>query len=201
MTAPYQRSGESDEAYYKRLAAIADRRLERLETNVYKGDLFNALTVNSAYHNAVEDIQAFTGDESAMRFRRALVKNADGSLNKKNLHMRLNAVKRFIESPSSTVTGHKKVIKTRTNSLNKNMGTKFTPQQAESIFTNSRWKDMSNKYGSKTVLKAIGEINKMPNKEDLEKLADKDIYVSDDDVINEVSKELIKEGFTLDKLL
>lgn len=197
-----RRTGETDEKYYKRLAAAADRRLERIEAEMFNNNIFEALTKNSAYGSALEDIRAFTGDESASRFRRAFVKNEDGSLNKKNLHARLNAVKKFLESPTSTRAGIKKVSKVRTNTLNERYGTNLTPTQANNIFT-SAWyqsKTRSDSFASKTVIQAIGEMQKLPKGTDLQALADSNQTVSNNEVLDAVAKELIKEGFTLESL-
>lgn len=190
-----RKPGETDEKYYKRLAAAADRRLERLENEVY-GSVKEATDKNKAYRYALRDIRANTGDETALRFRRSLALNEDGSINKKNLHARINSVKRFLQSPTTTRQGITRVNKVRTTTLNRKYNTNLTPQQAEDVYENAYWKKKTknDSFASKTIMRTIGVLQHQPEDVDVKKMLEENKTVSKDEVLDAVAKELWKEG-------
>lgn len=195
MTVREQRPGESDLAYFRSLAKMADQRLVRLERYVNDKN-YRGLT-QYAYANAMYDIRALTGNPDAKRFNVVPVKNKDGSINQKSLHAKINAVKRFLESPTSTKQGVTKVYKQRSNTVNRKYGTDFTWQELAAYYDKAANAAMDSQYGSHTMIRVLGAMRRIGDDPDrIEAAAAGDLKISDDAVVDEVARSLFSQGLS-----
>ena len=119
-----QRPGESMQAYYKRLAKVADQRLVRLEDLAKQKEFKNVKKY--AYATAMNDIKAFGGKK---RF------NTKAPEDERQLYEKIKAIKYFLESPTSTKAGITEVYSKKAKALNDKYGTNFT------------WQDLADYYG------------------------------------------------------
>ena len=194
--------GQSEVDYFRQLAKRADQRMVRLERlaeqDNYKGVL------SYAYESAVYDIRSLTGDPDARRFNVALKKNKDGTVNKTLLHAKINAAKRFLESPTSMKSKITEVYQKRADTLSKNMGLEkpLTWQQAGRIFESRAYDTMRKKgFTSDQIVKAVGAINSKTKRSDVTKALDQNIRVSEDAVVNEVAQAIAGEQLTLNDFI
>ena len=143
-----QREGESIESYYRRIAKVADQRLVRLEKMSIQEDI----DVNKwAYKRAMMDIERWNPGRS--RFNTKAPK--DG----RALRAKINDIRTFLGSESSTKQGIKDVYQRRLESLNKNNNTNFRVDDLVDLFDSALWKKMeARKITSDEILKAIGFI-------------------------------------------
>ena len=111
---------------YRQLAKRADQRLVRLEKRANSGQEWKAVT-KYAYANAMEEIRRFSGAE-AKRF------NVKPPNTTQMLQAKINAMKRFLESPTSTTTGIRRTYEKRVNTINKEYGTDFTWEELKEFF-------------------------------------------------------------------
>lgn len=193
-----RREDETDEQYYKALAKQADQRLVRLE-KLSTSDEFSGV-LDFAYRKAMYDIQSLSGDPNATRFNRVLRKTQEGTVDKRVLHARINAIKRFLESASSTKQGIQKVYQERVNTLNKRLNTNYTWQQMAKYYENEKAQKLVDKYDSKTVLKTFAAIKTIVTPEEINKSLSKDVNVSEDKIVNEIAKTILAEGITFDDI-
>lgn len=194
------RPGETEEAYFKQLAKAADQRLLRLE-ELAKQEGFEPV-MDYAYQGAMYNIQRMRNDPNAKRFNVALPKNKDGSINKAALHARINAVKQFLESPTSMKSGILKVYKRRADKMNKDMGTDFTWQELASYFEKERYaKEDLDAIASDVILKAVSRIRNIKKPEDIKKTANSNQKTTGDKVVDEVAEKLLKQGLTFDDFI
>lgn len=149
-----RKEGESINAYYKRLAKVADQRLVRLEELSKQKDYKNVKKY--AYATAMEDIKAFGGKQRW---------NTKAPEDPRLMYEKIKAMKYFIESPTSTKAGIKEVYQKKANTLNENYGTNFTWQDLADYY-NKGQADIAAKEagGSGTALLAIGVIQKAQSK-------------------------------------
>lgn len=144
-----QREGESIEAYYRRIAKVADQRLVRLE-RLAKTE--NTEVTKWAYKVAMRDISRW--NEGGKRF------NTKPPEDKRSLRAKINDIKTFLGSESSTKQGIRDVYERRLESLNENNSTHYQIDDLRELFSSSLWKKMENKnYSSDEILKAIGYIH------------------------------------------
>lgn len=135
---------------YRSLAKRADQRLVRLERlSTQKG--FENVT-KFAYNRAMKDIQYWSG-AGASRFNRDIPRNIN------SLRARINDVKHFLEdTKTSTKRDIMRTFQGRANSINNKYGTSLKWDEIAGFFESKQWETVSRKYGSKTAMKAIGEI-------------------------------------------
>lgn len=137
---------------YRQLAKRADQRLVRLEKRANSGQEWKAVT-KYAYANAMEEIRRFSGAE-AKRF------NVKPPNTTQMLQAKINAIKRFLESPTSTTTGIRRTYEKRVNTINKEYGTDFTWEELKEFFDSALSNKLDAKVDSKTKLIIVGEIQK-----------------------------------------
>ena len=143
-----QRDGESIEAYYRRIAKVADQRLVRLEKLAAEED---GDPNKWAYKRAMMDIDRWRPGGS--RFNTKPPK--DG----RSLRAKINDIRVFLGSESSTKQGIKDVYQRRLETLNKNNKTNFRVDDLVDLFDSALWKKMeARKITSDEILKAIGYI-------------------------------------------
>lgn len=142
--------GESLEHYYRRLAKVADQRLVRLE-ELSKVEGYGNAT-QWAYKRAIHDIETWSG-EGATRFNTKPPKDV------RSLKAKINDIKTFIGSESSTKSGISATYKQRVNTINERYGTSYQVDDLQKIFNSKLWKKMEAKnYSSDQILTAIGYI-------------------------------------------
>lgn len=187
--------------YYKQLAKTADNRLEALEQHALKDEVGFKDMLNYAYANAMYEIRHIRGEEWS-RFGQAIPKTKSGEVNKMELHRRIQAVKRFLESPTSTKRGIQAVYRQRAESLNKSLGLKGKDKLTWKDIANyyeSRFEENSSKqYGSQTKFRALGAVRRISK--DTSLVAEikagnkKNVKIAKDEIINRVAIEMIQNG-------
>lgn len=178
---------------YRRMAKVADQRLVRLEKYSQEENFKTA--TQWSYARAMKDIQKWSGDES-QRF------NTKPPANKNSLIAKMKDIETFLESKTSTKKDIVNVYKTRADSINKKYGTKFTWQSMASFYSSKEAEKLNNSYGSKTVLKAIAEIQDKGKKQvqEIQNSDDKHLVVEDALVQPTVNDLLDAEGLNIDML-
>lgn len=142
-----QKPFETAEAYYKRLAKVADQRLVRLEKlSTEKG--FKSVK-DWAYATAQKDIRKYTPDGTRFNVK----------VNVKDIPDRITDIKRFLEKPSSNKRDIVKFYKKRAASLNKSQSTNFTWEQLADFFENKKNEKNIKVYGSGDTLRVQNSIN------------------------------------------
>lgn len=202
-----QRAGETDLQYYRRLAKQADQRLVRLEG--YQHDRNFTDIKEWAYARAQVDISKWSGQD-ARRFNTAPPMKKAGDemvIDETRLRSKIRDIKTFLEAPTSTKKGTIEVYQHRVDKINKEYGTKFTWKDFAKFTESSVYDQLDSKYGSKTVMRAIGVIQenfkgkKGSIKEKMEEVKEKQVKLSDDGEVNAVIEGWMKvEGFNWDDL-
>lgn len=176
---------------YKSLAKKADQRLVRLERlSTQKG--FENVT-KFAYNRAMKDIQYWSG-AGASRFNRDIPRNI------KSLRARISDVKHFLEdTKTSTKRDIMRTFQGRANAINNKYGTNMKWDDLAGFFESKKWEDMSRQYGSKTAMKAIGEIqtNEKGIKRAFKKGQTPTIRVSDKKVQSAINNILEEQGLSV----
>lgn len=191
-----RKEGETTSQWYRRLAKVADQRLVELE-KLSKNNNYKAVE-KYAYSRALRDIKQWSG-ENAKRF------NTKPPENGSQLRAKINDIIDFINAPTSTKTGITNIYKQRADTLNKNHGTNFTWQELANFFESEQAQKISNRFADSSVMiKAIGTIKKHRNDEELiEAIKESNktnLKLSDDSVVDSISKQLIRDGLTYDDL-
>lgn len=140
-------------AKYNKLAKKADRRMRELERFSRYEEFENIL--NYAYRNAAKDIEAWTppgSKDKKPRWQRNM------PMDTRSLKAKIKDIENFLSKKTSTVTGVTEIYKKRAETINQRYGTNFTWQQLANYFETGFADRTSDKYGSKTVLRALGEI-------------------------------------------
>lgn len=154
-----QKPGESIEKYYRRIAKVADQRLVRLERLADQPGYGNAK--QWAYRRAASDIETWGGNIEKPRFNTKPPENINA------LRAKINDIKAFLGSESSTKSGITETYKTRANTINSKYGTSFQVDDIAKVFNNGLMKKLEAKgFSSKTILKAIGYIQDNATDED-----------------------------------
>jgi len=192
-----QKPGETLEHYYRRLAKTADQRLVRLER--YGEEDFFHTAKQWAYAKAVQDIKKWRqpGEKIDMfRFNTKPPKDTEDLLAK------INDIKTFLESPTSTKKGITDVYKKRADTINKKYGTKFTWQALAKFYTSGEAELWEAKFGSKTALKTIGVIQHKKDKiiGKILSATQKDIRVDDKMLQVTVNKALADNDLNIKEL-
>ena len=192
-----QKPGETLEHYYRRLAKTADQRLVRLER--YGEEDFFHTAKQWAYARAVQDIKKWRqpGEKIDMfRFNTKPPKDTEDLLAK------INDIKTFLESPTSTKKGITDVYKKRADTINKKYGTKFTWQSLAKFYTSGEAELWEAKFGSKTAMKTIGIIQNKKDKimDKIRNATRKDIRVNDSMLELTVSKALADNSLNIKEL-
>lgn len=177
---------------YRTVAKAADQRLVRLEKLTQEENF--KIADKWAYARALRDIEQYSG-EGATRFNVKPPKTMTG------LEAKIEDIKTFLNAPSSTKGGIKKMYVERAKKINQDYGTDFTWEEIGTFFEDKNWKYLGGgkredkgKYESKTTLKAIGRIKRNFSKDDLKKAIKKgsqvDLKMPDDQVSRTVRKIL-----------
>lgn len=143
---------------YNKLAKKADRRMRNLEKLSQEQGFQNV--TKYAYARAKRDIEAWTPPGTKDKLPR-WQRNAPADT--RTLKAKMKDIESFLKAPTSTKRGILDVYKKRVDTINKRYGTSFTWQDLAEYF-DTGLKDKTDKYGSKTVLLAIGRIQKSKEK-------------------------------------
>lgn len=217
MNVPEKNPFESDLDYYKALAKQANARMTRIEKIVASGDRDFRNMDKYAYRNAQYDIKKITGSESADRFDYNIPLTRKGEVNQVELQRRINSVKRFLESPTSTKTGLKSVYERRARTTNQRYGWEIGEdgkRHRRKDWQNLTWEDMARyyeqdestvsdqKFGSKTEVRALGAIKRLAS--DPEKIREAikgNLKISNDDAVNKTALYMMQHDMIPDQLL
>lgn len=185
---------------YRSLAKKADQRLVRLEKyseqEHYKG------VKKYSYARAMHDIEKYSG-EGAARF------NTKPPENTNQLQAKINDIKHFLESVTSTKKGITSVYEKRAKSINEGYTdskgvwhegyhTGLTWEDFATFYESDLYKKLDSQYGSATLVKSLGVLKSIGNikPKDIEKILEENKKVSDDEVVDEITKSLLKQGIT-----
>lgn len=183
---------------YRKLAKRADQRLVRLEALSRNKKYENVLKY--AYAVAAKNIESYGALKNRPRF------NTNPPENSNTLQAKINDIKHFLDSVSSTKKGIVSVYEKRADVINKTMGLdgndKFTWQELADFFQSKSYEKLASAFGSKTVFDTIGSIKK--NLTEIAKAIknNQKIKVADWKVNNTINKmiaehDLILEDFGL----
>lgn len=170
-------------AEYKKLAKRADQRLVRLEKLSNQAG-FEHVT-EWAYRKAQKNIQYWSG-ENATRF------NVKPPNDIQLLKAKMRDIQEFLAYKTSTKKGILEVYKKRADTLNKKYGTDFTWEDLANYFERKTHEKLDKEYGSKTMLKAIGQIQANEDKiiSDIKSGRNVDLKISNKKV-NQVVNDLV----------
>lgn len=188
-----QKPDETLVQYYRRLAKTADQRMVRLE-KASQEPYFKVAT-EWAYAKATRDILKWIppGDNKSTKLR-FNTKPPEGE----DLIAKINDIKSFLSSPTSSKQGIINVYKKRADTVNKKYGTNFTWKQLAKYYDSGQAELWDAKFGSKTALMTIASLQK--NKKKLVKAikeADrKDIRINakDSSMINKTVEMALKDN-------
>ena len=142
-----QKPGESYEQYYKRLAKVADQRLVRLEKLGEQAGYENAW--KWAYKNAQKDIEKWGGNK---RF------NTAPPTDNRMLKAKINDIKSFLGSPTSTKKGITNIYKKRAKTWNDKYKTDISWEDLAKYYSRGINKKLERDMNSDVVNKAIAVI-------------------------------------------
>lgn len=137
--------------FYKAIAKAADQRLVNLERLSRKEGYEHVL--EWSYRLAMHDIKQEWGSK-AKRFNRKLPDDL------RTIYKDINKVLQFMESPTSSKQGIDEVYLKRAQTITDRYGVKVNWQNIASLFESKLYTKTDEKKGSKTVLKAIGFIQR-----------------------------------------
>lgn len=154
-----QKPDESLVQYYRRLAKTADQRMVRLE-KASQEPYFKVAT-EWAYAKATRDILKWIppGDNKSTKLR-FNTKPPEGE----DLIAKINDIKSFLSSPTSSKQGIINVYKKRADTVNKKYGTNFTWKQLAKYYDSGQAELWDAKFGSKTALLTIASLQKNKKK-------------------------------------
>ena len=172
---------------YRTLAKAADQRLVRLESYEHDPNFSNA--TKWAYARAMRDIEQWSG-EQAKRFNTAPPES------KAALEAKIEDIKTFLMSPTSTKQGMKHILQKRAETLNAEYGTNFKWDDVGTYFDSALHEKLDDKYASKTMMKIVATLqkNKKEILKEMKKAKEKDQKVPDSMVAKLVKKVLTDYG-------
>lgn len=188
-----QKPDETLVQYYRRLAKTADQRMVRLK-KASEQPYFKVAT-EWAYAKATRDILKWIppGDNKSTKLR-FNTKPPEGE----DLIAKINDIKSFLSSPTSSKQGIINVYKKRADTVNKKYGTNFTWKQLAKYYDSGQAELWDAKFGSKTALLTIAAMqkNKKKIKEAIQKADKKDIRISskDNSMIQKTVNMALKEN-------
>lgn len=176
-------------ADYGKLTRLANDRLREIEKRATTDGL-TSLT-EYAYKRAVHDLQGATRFASKEKIE---------NLNYNAIVKRMNDMRRFLRSKSSTTRGVKSLYSQNTKRFNAKYGTNFTQTQLAKFFNKDiglyeKIKAKNMDWGSETVMKAIATMMN-DKKKVLQKMREEDekhLDVENAVIVNEVIDTLISE--------
>ena len=179
------RPGESKDAYYRRLAKVADQRMDRLEKLAKEGGQY-ANVLKYSYAKAVHNIDIYhRGRGKKPRW------NTKPPEEQQLLNEKIMAMQDFIRSTSSTKGGIKSTYQKRADTINEKFGTNMTWQEVADYFSKGIADKLSKDYGSQTALYAIGVIQKRSS--DIIKDIKKNTSLKYDGPVTDAALEILRK--------
>ena len=185
---------------YNRLAKKADRMMRELERFSRYEEFSDILKY--AYRTAKADIEKWTPpgmSEKSPRWQRNM------PMDTRSLKAKIKDIEAFINKPTATVSGVKRIYKKRAETFNEKYDTNFTWQQMAHFFEDGGLFDKGkDEYGSKTILYNFGKIqaNKKAVIKKIENFNQVDLVIDDDTTTNEeINKMLSQYGYDIKQLL
>lgn len=142
---------------YNKMARSANKQLYRLEQ--YSKEPGYENITSFAYAKALKGIQRKYGSDK-IRFQLA-----GDNVDVRRLRGDINILTEFMNSPSRTKTGIKKIYQNKADSINETYGTFFTWDDMSNYYSAGLNMKLDSLYGSKTSLKFFGEFQKKDTKE------------------------------------
>lgn len=143
------------QAEYQKLAKTANRRMYKLEKLAEHPDYKAVL--GYAYKDVAHELEI---RGLGRRFPMSVARMSANKTDIRALKALINTLQDFLDAPSSTKRGIDKTYSRRAQSLNKQYGTDFTPENMRDFFEASVWKKINDRFGSKTAMRVIGAIQK-----------------------------------------
>lgn len=168
---------------YRKLAKRADQRLVRIE-KLSKQENFRGIR-QFAYARAQRDIKTWSG-EGATRF------NTKPPKNYQSLQAKIADIRKFLEpGNTSTKTGILKMYSRKQNTVFDKYGLNMSWQDAAKFYDLGIADLLDSLYGSKTVLVALGVIQKDPKQIQTIFKRSQEIQIVDDKVVDKTIKSLL----------
>lgn len=173
---------------YAKMTRLANDRLRAIE-KVQETDGYEAIT-KFAYKRAVHDLGGATRFPSAKKIE---------DMNYNYVTKRLQILRRFLKSESSSKRGVQAIYKRNAAEFNKNYKTNYTSSQLAKFFDKNtglyeKIKKDHPEYGSETIMKAIAQIEH--NKDDILESIEKEIanHIEVEEVkVEEAANQFISE--------
>lgn len=182
---------------YKRLAVNANARLKRIENDYSKRPGYENIS-KWAYKSARKDIEAFGMPLYDEQTRFSL---ATKGLSDKQLMARINAVNRFMESPTSTIRGINSIFNNQVKVINEKYGTDFTWDELASYFEQQGSEKLEASYAyNPTIFQVAGTIKDAVTPEEIEEAIEKNKKIPDKEVALEIVKMLKQNGIDTTKI-
>lgn len=172
---------------YRKAAKAADERLVRLE-QLIKEENFKGVE-KYAYAKAQRAIREWSGDQ-ATRFNRKPPKSSAA------LKEKIQDIKTFLASTSSTKIGLKNVHMKRAQALNERYGGDWTWKQWDTFLNSEFVKKLDSKFGygdTKDAVFAAVAQNKEEITEKLKEANEIEIYTEDDEMQSEVISNILNQ--------
>ena len=132
---------------YSRQVERVNRQLRRLRKAAAGG----RKVLNYAYKGIMLDIKEIYGEER-LNFSTKIPSTVD------EYRSAMNAIKRFYDRPTSTLSGFRQIYKNRAETLTEKYGVKFTADELMKIFESGLWDAISEYYGSETTMEMVIEV-------------------------------------------
>lgn len=171
---------------YRTLAKTADQRLVRLEGYRHEENFRTA--DKWAYARAMRDIQAWSG-EDATRFNRKPPETVA------QLQAKIQDIKTFLSSPSSTKQGIISIYQKRADTINQKYGTNFKWDEIGTFFESEAWKKADEKFASESAMTVIATVYKDKDKviKEIKNANNIDLKVPDT-MVNALVNKFLKEN-------
>lgn len=140
------RDSKSLKKELKELSIQADKKLRKLEKLSQKKGYENVKEF--AYRSAMKDIN-YWSDGNKRSFKSMMKTD-----NVNSLQGQINAVKKFLNAPTSAKSSIDELFKSRADKLNENFGTNFSWQDLANVFDNKE-ENVYYQKGQKNYLKAV----------------------------------------------
>ena len=198
---------------YRKLAKRADQRMVRLEQAAGKKPEYqNALKY--AYARAQKDLRKWNDPSriesgKPLRFNTKPPKTKTGAIDKRSLQEKINTIRKFLESDTSTIKPTKEtkgiegVYNERVKKLNDKYGTNFTWETLAKYYEDGTAEKLAAKYGSKTALRIIAQIQKKPKEvlKELESVDNRRIKTDNPFLSKKVTEVLNEYGTDIENLI
>lgn len=181
---------------YREKAKKADQRLVRLEALRHEEHFHGVLSFS--YKRAIRDITSWGGDK---RF------NIAPPTTVTQIRSKISDIDSFLSKPTSKKSSILKIYKKKAQTINERYASKYGVE-----FT---WEDIANYYesdtakkndsvkGSKTLVQALAVLKGITREDlqDIEDVNERIERVSEDNTVNHVARQLLKQGYTYENLM